>query len=676
MGGTGVTKQRAGEPDELLGATINGRYRVVSLIARGGMGKVYKAEQSALGRVCALKVLSPSYDGDKDPEFHRRFSLEAATAAKLTHPNTVTIFDFGKCEEHGVYYIAMEFLGGRTLHRVLHEEKALDEGRASHIAQQITRSLAEAHKAGIVHRDLKPSNVMLLERGDEEDFVKVLDFGLVKDVSGSSEELTQTGMFMGSPKYMAPEQVLGSPVSPRTDVYAVGVILYEMLTGKVPFDRKGGMSTLIAHVNEVPPPMRERNPEAAISGEMEAVVMRCLAKDPDQRYAGMRELLLALKRAGGADLTETQEGLPRMRLDVAPSSGEGTASKVSMPPPSATPPSVTGTLRSNLQLPGPPGLPDSLTPPPSGGVRSTSGPITAPRAPSWRAYALALGASIVGGGAAALLLSRQPQPVAQVPTASATAAVAVALPASADPPKMGPGIRIVTVESDPPGAGVSDQGVEVCMQTPCRVYWTGPAADAEHRLTLSRRGLKAIQVIVAPGQDRVMGKLEMPAVDWTAATAAPPAQDPGRYAPDPYGSAGPTATAASSAAPAIAAPPSTATAAATVAAAALPTATADPAPATADPGRSDDATTKATRVSGAQPAYPREAREAKVQGTVVAKCQISASGAVSGCRIIKPLPFMDQPVLAALSTWRFTPATRGGQPVAVDQVITIRIVPP
>src|SRR6516165_10337349 len=122
------------EAQNLLGATINGRYRILSLVARGGMGRVYRAEQSALGRICALKVLAPHYEGNKDPEFHKRFSLEASTAARLQHPNTVTIFDYGKCETHDVYYIAMEYLDGRTLHRVLHEERSLSEARASHVA--------------------------------------------------------------------------------------------------------------------------------------------------------------------------------------------------------------------------------------------------------------------------------------------------------------------------------------------------------------------------------------------------------------------------------------------------------------------------------------------------------------------------------------------------------------
>jgi serine/threonine-protein kinase len=358
---------KATESDEvqrLLGATINGRYKVLSLIARGGMGKVYRAEQSALGRVCALKVLSPHHEGDKDPEFHKRFSLEASTAARLQHANTVTIFDYGKCELHGVYYIAMEYLDGRTLHRVLHDERALAEARAGHIAQQVCRSLHEAHRIGVVHRDLKPSNILLVERGDEPDFVKVLDFGLVKDVTGRGEDLTQTGLFMGSPKYMAPEQVLGTEISPRTDVYALGVILYEMITGKVPFDRKGGMSTLVAHVNEAPPPLGVKNPDAVVSPEMEAIVMRCLAKEPGDRFASMKDLLAHLKRATG-DLSDTYESLPRPSLDYDTAMGRG---KRGEPPPSrlsTPPPSISGTLRSAVSLSGARERPPTTPPAPS-----------------------------------------------------------------------------------------------------------------------------------------------------------------------------------------------------------------------------------------------------------------------------------------------------------------------
>src|SRR4051812_12088080 len=162
----GTPSSAKGDVDPLIGRVISGRFKITSVIARGGMGKVYKAEQAPLGRVCALKVLNPKYDGDRDPEFHKRFFLEASTAAKLTHPNTVTIFDYGHGEDD-IYYIAMEFIEGRTLHRMLREEGPFPEERVSHIASQICRSLREAHGLGVVHRDLKPGNILLNDRGDE-----------------------------------------------------------------------------------------------------------------------------------------------------------------------------------------------------------------------------------------------------------------------------------------------------------------------------------------------------------------------------------------------------------------------------------------------------------------------------------------------------------------------------
>src|SRR5262245_24335155 len=163
-GGAAPTSSAKNEPDPLIGRLINGRFKIVSVIARGGMGKVYKAEQAPLGRICALKVLSPKYEGDRDPEFHKRFFLEASTAAKLTHANTVTIFDYGQADDEELYYIAMEYIEGRTLHRVLREEGPFAEGRAAHIAAQICRSLREAHGMGVVHRDLKPGNIMLSDK--------------------------------------------------------------------------------------------------------------------------------------------------------------------------------------------------------------------------------------------------------------------------------------------------------------------------------------------------------------------------------------------------------------------------------------------------------------------------------------------------------------------------------
>jgi serine/threonine-protein kinase len=282
-------------PDPLIGRVVNDRFRIVSLIARGGMGKVYRAEQAPLGREVALKVLNPNYSGDTDPEFHKRFFLEASTCSKLTHPNTVTIFDYGRTDDD-VYYIAMELLEGRTLHRTLRDEGPFAPGRAMHIARQVCRSLREAHGLGVIHRDLKPANIYLVKHGDENDFVKVLDFGLVKNLGDTGEDLTQTGLFMGSPKYMSPEQIRGEKVDGRADIYALGVILYEMLTGKVPFDRPNSVNILMAHVHEAPPAFREANPDVMLSPELERIVLKAMAKRPEDRYASMDDMLAALKQ--------------------------------------------------------------------------------------------------------------------------------------------------------------------------------------------------------------------------------------------------------------------------------------------------------------------------------------------------------------------------------------------
>src|SRR6185436_9690907 len=173
------------------------------------------------------------------------------------------------------------------------------------------------------HRDLKPGNILITDRGDERDNVKVLDFGLVKDVSGEAEDLTQAGLFMGSPKYMAPEQILGGEITARTDIYSLGVMMYEMLAGKVPFDRGASVGTLMAHVNDALPPMRTVNPKLQSSPTMDNIVLRALEKDPAKRFASMKDLLNALKRVGNEDgsLTDTHESMPMARVDMAASSG-------------------------------------------------------------------------------------------------------------------------------------------------------------------------------------------------------------------------------------------------------------------------------------------------------------------------------------------------------------------
>jgi serine/threonine protein kinase len=521
----------------LIGRTINGRFKIVSVIARGGMGKVYRAEQAPLGRVCALKVLSPKYEGDRDPEFHKRFFLEASTAAKLTHPNTVTIFDYGQSDD--VYFIAMEYIEGRTLHRILRDEGTLSEARVVHIASQICRSLREAHGLGVVHRDLKPGNILLSERGDEHDNVKVLDFGLVKDVSGEAEDLTQAGLFMGSPKYMAPEQILGGEISPCTDIYSLGVMMYEMLSGKVPFDRGASVGTLMAHVNDTPPSIRAVNPGVQLSASMEALVSRCLEKDASKRFASMKDLLNALKRVGienGTAMTDTQESMPMARVDSQTSSRShdsliGNASSIlsASSPPSAGHSSVI--TDSSLLQPGP-------APP-------LDTDAMAKMKPKGRPYIVALAALVAVGIGAFVVMSSKPQGgeaqgttgVAAntgAPVETATAAPVATTSAALNPAPVVPAIRVVHIETDPKDATVTENGTQRCSSTPCEVVWKDDAAKQEHTLAVTKKGYKPGKITIALTDEKVSAKLDPLPLVPIAAPPPPPATGGSPYKSAPY----------------------------------------------------------------------------------------------------------------------------------------------
>src|SRR5438445_2732038 len=282
------------EADPLIGRTVNDRYRIVEAIGQGGMGRVYKALQSPLDRVVALKILGAGHD--RDPNFYKRFFLEASVTARLTHRDPSTLYDDGRTED-GIFFIAMEFLDCRTRSQAMQQEGPLAQERVIHVAQQICRSLREAHALGIIHRDLKPANVMLLRQHDDHDFVKVLDFGLVKFFHGDNPdgEITHAGTFMGSPHYIAPEQARNQSPDQRCDLYSLGVLLYQMLTGKVPFTAVSPVDIILKHLHEAPVPPRQLRPDLAIDAQLEAIVLRCMAKERADRFQSMDELLGSLK---------------------------------------------------------------------------------------------------------------------------------------------------------------------------------------------------------------------------------------------------------------------------------------------------------------------------------------------------------------------------------------------
>jgi serine/threonine-protein kinase len=277
--------------DPLVGKTLGGRYLVKRLLDRGGMGKVYEAEQQPLGRMVALKTLDLT---DPHGEFQQRFFNEAATASRLRHPNTVRIFDYGRSDE-GVYFITMELLEGQSLKHLIKTEAPLDPLRVATIGRQVCASLHEAHESGIVHRDLKPGNIFLTDHHDDE-FAKVLDFGLVKNLD-SDLSLSHTGQALGSPLYMSPEQVEGEAIDRRADIYALGLVMYVALCGKVPF-KKGSVATvMMQHLTKAIPPFAEITPDVSVPPSLEWIVRRCIEKGRDDRFATMAEVSRALKLA-------------------------------------------------------------------------------------------------------------------------------------------------------------------------------------------------------------------------------------------------------------------------------------------------------------------------------------------------------------------------------------------
>jgi beta-lactam-binding protein with PASTA domain len=264
------------------GAVVDGRYRIVRRIGSGGMADVYLAEDTHLGREVALKVLHRRFA--QDAEFVERFRREASAAAGLQHPHVVGVFDRG--EHEGTYYIAMEHLRGRTLKDVVAAEAPLDQLRTISIGTQILQAAGFAHSHGIVHRDFKPHNVIVDDSGN----VKVTDFGIAR--AGASE-MTETGSIMGTAQYLSPEQAQGQDVTARSDVYSIGVMLYELLTGKLPFDGDSAVAIALKHMQEPPPPMNREG--LRIEPNLEAVVLGALAKEPAARWQSAEDFAAALE---------------------------------------------------------------------------------------------------------------------------------------------------------------------------------------------------------------------------------------------------------------------------------------------------------------------------------------------------------------------------------------------
>lgn len=304
-----VGKVAAQGDDPLIGRTLPGGHVILDLVGVGGMGRVYRAEQTNLGRTVAVKIIHPHLLGEENAA--ARFITEARAASRLNHPNSVGVIDFGKTED-GQLYLVMEFLRGRDLARIAYDEGPLAFRRIVTVLRQVLAALSEAHHLGIIHRDLKPENIILEPVRTGGDFVKVVDFGLAKMRAEKNERgITSPGIVCGTPEYMSPEQGRGDPLDARSDLYGVGVIFYQLLTGKLPFEAESPTEVVLLHITQAPKDPREVSPDRMIPTSLAEVCLTALSKDPDHRYVNADRFAEALEEALAEAESSLRRGSPK-----------------------------------------------------------------------------------------------------------------------------------------------------------------------------------------------------------------------------------------------------------------------------------------------------------------------------------------------------------------------------
>lgn len=287
----GSTLKMQDATGDLVGSIIADRYHVLRKLGEGGMGTVYLAEHVKMGRKSALKVMNPAMLNNADAI--SRFNREAANASKISHPNVAAVYDFGETDD-GLTYLAMEFVEGPPLTKVIDDQGALPPNRAAEIARQVAEALTVAHDMGIVHRDLKPDNIMLTKNRDGSDCAKVVDFGIAKVADNESQKVTKTGLVVGTPEYMSPEQLAGDKLDGRSDTYSLGLVAFNMLTGKLPFPGETLQESMIMRLTDRPRQLVEMKDDVPWTPQVQAVLDRALERDSAARYQTAAEFGRAL----------------------------------------------------------------------------------------------------------------------------------------------------------------------------------------------------------------------------------------------------------------------------------------------------------------------------------------------------------------------------------------------
>lgn len=473
-GSQAAPPKSAEKSDGLIGTVIDERYRVVRRIGEGGMGIVYEVEHVVIEKRLALKVLRDDYSSR--PEVVARFRQEAKSASRIGNEHIVDISDFGETPNHASYFV-MELLDGEDLANVLAREVTLPLSRAADIVAQCGRALAAAHTKGIVHRDMKPENIFLTKREARPDFVKIVDFGIAKmsDIETEGQpgrKLTKTGMIFGTPEYMSPEQAAGKPLDHRVDIYALGVIFFELLTGRVPFSGDTFMGVLTQHMFDAPPALTQANPDVNVPESVEIFVRRSMAKDPAERFQSCEEFVAALDKA----VRGVSPSLPPPVDGISPATSKSTKMGYGVP--------VQPTAHAAQTLE----------------IDNGETPAAPPRSNALLFGGLALVATALAGGA---WLYMQGEPPASTPPSTTTvasttsdAAITAAPDAASEPDAFiaedaGPALVSVGVVTTPPGARIELLGGDgtSCEASPCNLMLP---EGAHVRLQAHLRGRNAI----------------------------------------------------------------------------------------------------------------------------------------------------------------------------------------
>jgi TonB family protein len=657
-----------------------GTYKILAPLGEGGMAAVYRAHQPKVDRTVALKVLPRQLAGDA--EFQARFLLEARVVASLQHPHILPVFDYGESED-GYTYFAMPYVAAGTLARLLKGDP-LPLPRVVDIMRQICDALEYAHSKGVIHRDIKPSNILI----DDRQNCLVADFGLAKLLE-SNAHLTTTGGMMGTPAYMAPEQALGEPVTHRCDIYSLSVVLYEMMTGRVPYKADTPLAVVIKHTEGRVPLPRTFN--AALPAAIEDVLLRGLARQPGDRYPSCGELYRALEGAG--------------RI-FADSSIESTTDSFAPTPRATTRSDVRTAVNAAETAPRPPVPPPTIQLPERAAAGTTvprrrqalgevvlereaaAAPPNKVEHPGSRIRNL----TFVGAAAVVIVLvavwvaMRSSAPRSETPTASASApmmgtgTVPTATAPAAVPPAVDP--HSVPASSSAPSAAI----VPSSSARPETTSAPAATADPAETVSISRQpvvvttnraptvSIPARKPVATASGTPASSSIPPPAATPTASvpasvSAPPPVSAPSSGTSEPTASAPPSGVPPAASAPASVKPPE--------AASAPPApAVASDKPSSAPPEPSGSTHASPRKIKDVPPVYPPEAVAAGVEGNVTLQAAINADGKVGEVKVLRSIPMLDAAAIACVQQWQYEPtitktSSNESIPIPVTLIVTV-----